>query len=370
MIHKHPQWCTVGFVLFLIGHRIIVTLRRDSLNNKNSDVKNLGNAKSYYHTQYFLNLGKCTMTNELIRTIHHSASGASIQVSDYGATLISYKSKAEREHIFVSKLALLDGTAPIRGGIPLVFPIFGPPTTVSGSTMPQHGFARRNVWSMLGEYDSSVAAGIAYKLDLSQTYAGRGDGNIWTASEENIVVYDCTLVYNVVFNDSEMSTILTVRNTGKNAFPFQCLLHTYYKVEGNAAMNPSQCNVKGLDGYLCDDKVTKLPIYTHSAEPISITGEVDRVYTPPSVGGKDFVNATIGVGNDMVVTMEAWGKVDNVAVPISCVVWNPYIEKATGLADFDNDEYHDMLCVEPGILGNDIVLQPGKEAYLRQVIKV
>ena len=311
------------------------------------------------------------MSNELLRTIHHSTSGASIQVSAYGATLISYQSGGttaveQREHIFVSKLALLDGTAPVRGGIPLVFPIFGP-TTVVGSTMPQHGLARRNVWTVLKEYDTTESAGITYQLDLCQTSAGRGDGNIWTASEEN-KAYDCTLLYDVDFSGCQMTSKLTIQNTGANAFPFQCLLHTYYKVEGSAALNPNQCYVQGLEGYLCDDKVTKVPIYTHNAEPISIAGEVDRVYAP--VSGKDIVNATIGVGNDRFVTMEASGQVDNVAVPISCVVWNPYIEKAAGLADFDNDEYHDMICVEPGILGNDVVLQPGKEAYLQQVIKV
>jgi glucose-6-phosphate 1-epimerase len=307
------------------------------------------------------------MANELIHTINHTASGASIQVSAYGATLTSYKSK-QREHIFVSKLALLDGSAPVRGGIPLVFPIFGP-TAVVGSTMPQHGFARRNLWTALNEYDTQESAGITYQLSLSQTSAGRGDGNIWSASDEN-KGYDCTLLYDVEFNGDQMTCKLTIQNTGKNAFPFQCLLHTYYKVEENAALNPNQCYVQGLEGYICDDKVTKVPKYAHNAEPITIAGEVDRVYAPPSDGDKDNVNATIGVGNHMVVTMEASGKVDDVTVPISCVVWNPYIEKAAGLADFDNDEYHDMLCVEPGILGNDIVLHPGKEAYLQQVMKV
>jgi D-hexose-6-phosphate mutarotase len=307
------------------------------------------------------------MANDLIRTINHTASGASIQVSAFGATLISYNSQ-QHEHIFVSKLALLDGSAPVRGGIPLVFPIFGP-TTVVGSTMPQHGFARRNLWTKLKEYDAPESAGITYQLDLNQTSAGRGDGNIWTTSEENIV-YDCTLLYNVDFNENQMTSKLTIQNTGVNAFPFQCLLHTYYKVDGNAALDPHQCYVQGLEGYICDDKVSKVPKYAHNSEAITIIGEVDRVYLPPSEGGKDIVTATIGVGNSRVVTMEASGEVDNVKVPISCVVWNPYIEKAAGLADFDNEEYHDMLCVEPGILGTDVVLHPGKEAFLQQVIKV
>ena len=40
------------------------------------------------------------------------------------------------------------------------------------------------------------------------------------------------------------------------------------------------------------------------------------------------------------------------------------------MSDFGNDEYHDMICVEPGILGEDIVLEAGKEAMLQQVVLV
>jgi glucose-6-phosphate 1-epimerase len=304
--------------------------------------------------------------NELIRTIKHTASGAPIQVSYYGATLISYRNDTQREFVFVSKQALLDGTAPVRGGIPLVFPIFGPPT-VPGSTMPQHGFARRNIWSILDDYDTPESAGITFQLDLKDASAGRGEGNIWTASEKN-KDYDCTLFLKIDLNGSHMTSTFTIRNTGSVEFPFQCLLHTYYKIEGNASMNSDQCFVKGLEGYLCDDKVTKEQVYACSAEPIGITGEVDRVYTPPN--GKDIAHTTIGVGDNTTINMEASGQVDGVSVPVSCVVWNPYIEKAAGLADFGNNEYHDMICVEPGILGTGVILLPGKEGHLKQVVRV
>lgn len=303
----------------------------------------------------------------MIRTVTHTASGASIQISPYGATLVSYNS-GSREYLMVSKQALLDGSAPVRGGIPLVFPIFGPPT-VKGSTMPQHGFARRNLWTEGAEYNTSESAGISYQLNSSNVTAGRGEGNIWSLSgAEQGNAIDCTLILTVDFNGSQMTTTLTVKNTGSAAFPFQALLHTYYKVEGSATLKPDQCFVQGLEGYVCDDKVSRDPPYPHTSEPITISGEVDRVYVPPE--GQDVVQALIGVGSDKTVTMEASGQVDGVSVPISCVVWNPYIEKAAGLADFGNDEYHDMICVEPGILGNDVVLEPGKEAFLRQIIHV
>jgi glucose-6-phosphate 1-epimerase len=301
----------------------------------------------------------------MIRTVTHTASGASIQISPYGATLLSYRSNG-REYLMVSQHASLDGSAPVRGGIPLVFPIFGPPATTSGSTMPQHGFARRNMWTEIQEYDTSESAGISYRLDLTHATAGRGEGNIWSLSDSNNQPYDCTLIVKIDFHGGQLTTTLTIQNTGSTAFPFQALLHTYYKVEGNAALSPGQCFVQGLEGYMCDDKVTHESPYPQKAEPISIPGEVDRVYSPPE--GKDVVQALIGVGSDTTLSMEASGQVDGVSVPISCVVWNPYIEKAAGLADFGNEEYHDMICVEPGMLGGSVDLQPGKEAFLKQVI--
>lgn len=49
--------------------------------------------------------------------------GASIIVSLVGATVISWKLGNGKEQLFLSETAHLDGSKPIRGGIPLVFPV-------------------------------------------------------------------------------------------------------------------------------------------------------------------------------------------------------------------------------------------------------
>ena len=38
------------------------------------------------------------------------------------------------------------------------------------------------------------------------------------------------------------------------------------------------------------------------------------------------------------------------------VVWNPWIEKAKMMSDFDDDEYKQMVCVESGYVSNRFVL--------------
>jgi glucose-6-phosphate 1-epimerase len=295
-----------------------------------------------------------------IRTIAHTASGSTVKVHPYGATVLSY-STATRECLFVSESAVLDGSLPIRGGIPVVFPIFGPPSDPK-STMPQHGFARRNRWVAVQDYDTAEFAGITFQLDLNNVVAGRGQHNLWGQSG---CPYDCTLLLKVDFNGSRLIMTLTVKNNGDTAFPFQALLHTYYKIDARAALKADQCFVQGLEGYTVADKVTLVTPFQAGNQAITVVGEVDRVYTPPE--GKDVVDVIIGVGNNQSFSMKSTAQLDNDPVPVSCVVWNPFTDKAASMADFGNDEYQDMLCVEPGILG-DSVLQPGKEAWLRQVI--
>ena len=47
----------------------------------------------------------------------------------------------------------------------------------------------------------------------------------------------------------------------------------------------------------------------------------------------------------------------------STVVWNPWIAKARAMADFGDEEYHGMVCVEAGNVGeNKVTLAPGKSS--------
>jgi D-hexose-6-phosphate mutarotase len=53
------------------------------------------------------------------------------------------------------------------------------------------------------------------------------------------------------------------------------------------------------------------------------------------------------------------------------VVWNPWIAKAAAMADFGDDEWPKMLCVETANAGaNAITLEPGKTQSMRAVISV
>ena len=88
-----------------------------------------------------------------------------MEILRYGATVISWKSPdvaggEPLERLFVSSKAALDGSKPVRGGIPIVFPIFGAPELPQFSKLKQHGYARSSTWSfisVLADDDSSVS---------------------------------------------------------------------------------------------------------------------------------------------------------------------------------------------------------------------
>lgn len=55
-----------------------------------------------------------------------------------------------------------------------------------------------------------------------------------------------------------------------------------------------------------------------------------------------------------------------VVVIIYSVVWNPWDKKAKAMADFGDDEYKHMLCVEAAAIEKSITLKPGEEWKGRQ----
>lgn len=115
-----------------------------------------------------------------------------------------------------------------------------------------------------------------------------------------------------------------------------------------------------------DDKVSG-SCYTCGGEPVVIEGLTDRVYSPTE--GENVVDVTVGVGEGKSLKITASGKCGDKIVPVSCVVWNPNKEKAAGMSDFGDDQYHDMICVEPGIL-EAVSLEPGHSASLTQTTEI
>ena len=85
-------------------------------------------------------------TDKEVVLTHPADETTSVHILKYGATVYSWKLKSE-EQLWLSTAAKLDGSKPVRGGIPLVFPVFGKNSTDEHlSKLPQHGLARNSTW--------------------------------------------------------------------------------------------------------------------------------------------------------------------------------------------------------------------------------
>lgn len=175
--------------------------------------------------------------------------GDSVEILLYGATVISWKSNGT-ENLWLSQAAKLDGSKPVRGGIPVVFPVsdsqilfargstdyarmqcFGPPSKDHATgKLPQHGFARNSTWEYLGKTSSESGklpsggdGGVKLDFGLSSAQISQEAKEAWG--------YDFNLLYSVTLGKDGLQTMLNIQNNGKESFEFQMLLHTYFKVD-------------------------------------------------------------------------------------------------------------------------------------------
>ncbi|KAL8927825.1 MAG: hypothetical protein Q9172_001198 [Xanthocarpia lactea] len=277
--------------------------------------------------------------------------GEQLVVLLYGATVISWKSANGKENLFLSSKALLDGSKPVRGGIPLVFPVFGPPSPDHPTgKLPQHGFARNSRWEYLGKSSSESSSlpnskgDASVKLDFGLSNSMLSDSK-WD--------YEFNLTYSVTLSQDSLETSLVVRNTGSSNYDFQVLFHSYLAID-----DIGETTVSGLEKAAFKDKVQGGKDVEPAGEPISITSETDRLYTT----APEQIIKILEKGNGRYeLTRDMLPDV---------VVWNPWIEKAKGMADFGpEDGYKKMICVEAGSVSAWNSLEAGETWEGAQRIK-
>lgn len=78
---------------------------------------------------------------------------ASAKISLYGAHVLSFTPKDERDLIFLSQDAFYQNGKAIRGGIPVCWPWFG--AHPENKNLPSHGFARLSNWEVIQSSSSN-----------------------------------------------------------------------------------------------------------------------------------------------------------------------------------------------------------------------
>jgi D-hexose-6-phosphate mutarotase len=140
---------------------------------------------------------------------------------------------------------------------------------------------------------------------------------------------------------------LATRNTGSEGFQLGQALHAYFQVA-----DVRRVSVHGLHGCAYLDKVESGE-RRQQRGPVTFTRETDRIYL--DTGG---VCEIRDPPMDRSLLVTATGS-------RSTVVWNPWIEKAERLGDFEPGGYLSMVCVETANAADDTVsLAPGQEHVL------
>ncbi|RYR13894.1 hypothetical protein Ahy_B04g070652 isoform B [Arachis hypogaea] len=246
--------------------------------------------------------------NGLQKVILRESRGSSAEVYLYGGHVTSWKNDHGEELLFLSSKAIFKPPKAIRGGIPICFPQFA-----SHGTLDQHGFARNRFWAV-DEDPPPFPTNTLNKafVDL-----------ILKPSEEDTKIWPHSFEYRLriaLGPGGDLMLTSRIRNTNSDGKPFSFTFayHTYFSVS-----DISEVRVEGL--------------------------EVDKIYlsTPTKI-------AIIDHEKKRTFVLRKDGLPD-------AVVWNPWDKKAKAMADFGDDEYKHMLCVEAAAVEKAVTLKPGEE---------
>ncbi|CAF1521896.1 unnamed protein product [Adineta steineri] len=251
-----------------------------------------------------------------IRLTHPNGS-ASVEFLLYGAHVLSWTVN-DHELLFVSDQAIFEQGKAIRGGIPIVWPQFGP------GPLPQHGFARVKPWR-IGK--TNTTDNVSIELHLSHD---DDTLKIWP--------HKFNLTLHIRLTEKSFYQELIVDNRDDQTFEFTALFHTYFTVD-----DIKTTKISGLNNVTYLDKVDGGKTKTETNKIIEFTGETDRVYKD---GGKN--NNSISI-NDRIQVIGSNTMPD-------VVVWNPWQEKAKAAVDIGEHNYPKYVCVEVGHVSNPVQL--------------
>lgn len=257
---------------------------------------------------------------------------ATVVVSAYGGQVLSYQPVPNQELLWLSPTTNWQQQQPIRGGVPVCWPWFGPAAAQFNpqrQALPNHGLVRTRLWQLTQQHQTAQYSSLTLAIvvdDLPQL-------NMPT------VTLELTLILS--------SSGLTIQLRCDSTILQQAALHSYFNVT-----NLKDTKVLGIgDDYY--DKVKSNQRVTADPQ-LSFNQEIDRVYNKPAAalqlqtGSKTLIIAQHGYD--------------------STIVWNPAAERCAAISDAPDDGYQQFVCVEtarlnlalnaPLALEQQITLQP------------
>lgn len=269
-------------------------------------------------------------------TLVHEPSGQQVEAYAMGATVTSWKARGGEEMFFTSKVASWDGSKPIRAGIPICWPQFGP-----FGDLPTHGFARNVMWTIKStstESDGSVCA--VFGLDSNHA---SDLVKAWPSS--------FTADYRVILSKEGLETTLYVKNTGSESLKFTFSLHNYFSVSDVASTK-----VFGLEKLTYMDRMNDSSVQDEPDDfgaGMGFDKETDRIYY-----GAPEELAILDVSTLKLI------KIKKTPTLNDATVWTPFGSEGC------DPGWKSFLCVEPAAVQNPVTLAPGEEWVGGQLLGV
>jgi glucose-6-phosphate 1-epimerase len=273
----------------------------------------------------------------LVRAVITTAE-ADADVFLQGAHIAHWTPKGQKPVLFVSSRSEFAPGKAIRGGVPVIFPWFGPRS--GGMPGPSHGFARTALWRLNFAQEADGKVEMVFVLESKDL--GDSFGYASFSLQLRVVI------------GAQLQIGLQVGNRSEKPLTYEEAVHSYFAV-GDIA----QASVSGLEGTTYIDKTDDLKRKRAGNEAIRLTKETDQVH----------LNTTA----TCVVEDALWQRriVIEKAGSESTVVWNPWAEKTKGLKDMAPEEWREMICVESAnAADNAVSVAPGQEHLMRVVIRV
>lgn len=253
-----------------------------------------------------------------------------------GGHVVEFARRGSQPILWVSPNAMFVLGKPIRGGVPICWPWFGPHPEDPAS-YPLHGFVRTMPWRVTGTRalpDGSTEVRMAVS-DTPDTRA------IWPHAFE--------LEITATFGE-KLRVEWAARNTGSAPFQYTGAMHPYYSISDIRGIT-----IQGLDGtsYLDKNDAYRRKVQAGS---LKISGPTDAV----------FLDTT----SELLVEDPGFGRTLHIAKAGShtSVVWNPDAGDAKS-ADIGEGQHHFFVCVEAANAGGEVItVAPGGEHHLAMII--
>ena len=263
-----------------------------------------------------------------------TAKAGAAEIYLLGAHVTHFQKRGEPPLLFLSRKSWFEAGKPIRGGVPVCFPWFGP-----REGGPAHGLVRTLPWELV-ETAAAPTGAVTIRLRLPKASVQPE----WSALRTEFVL--------TVADKLTMELIATNETTDRTLEIENCL-HTYFQVG-----DINQISLTGLQGAPFDDfaagaaGVRKV----ENDAVLRITKETNRVY-PDNTSTVEIHDAQL----KRTVRVEKFNSQ-------STVVWNPWTTQKLP-DDFDPAEQKQMVCVESGnVKQNKISLAPGTSSALKVVL--